>query len=347
VGLFQKSGQTPPAGAEAAAPPAVEGQPPAEGDAAGLRGRLGAWWEAKADTRARLHAWWEGYDAPKAPEPAPEPPKPAEKKDAGPVLDKKSSLPERWSAARVKIAELIWGDGFSFPGSVEHTLEMVKPFGLTKEKSMLDMGSGLGGATRAITKSFGTYMHGMEFSPTLAKAGMAQSEKAGLVKKAPIEWFDPAVVDLPAKKFDAVLVRQVLCPTENKSRLLKEIHKALKPGGQLMVTDFVVQEGAAKGPVYQAWEKGEDYPPKPWTLKEITKAFADLKIEVRIAEDVSVNFKALVTQGWAKLADLLKPGALGPEEAKTLVREIELWQRRLAALSANELQIVRVFGIKR
>jgi ubiquinone/menaquinone biosynthesis C-methylase UbiE len=348
VGLFQKSAP-PAAPADAGAPPPDGQTPPADGDATpGLRGKLGAWWDSKADTRARLHAWWEGYDAPaaKAPEPAPAP-KPPEKKDESPQLNKKSSMPERWSAARVKIAELIWGDGFSFPGSVEHTLEMVKPFGLTKEKSMLDMGCGLGGATRAITKSFGTYMQGMDVSPALAKAGMGQSEKAGLTKKAPIEWFDPATVELPAKRFEAILVRQILCPTEDKARLMKEIAKGLKPGGMLMVTDFVLQEKAAKGPVYAAWEKGEDHPPRPITLAQLTKAFADNKIEVRIAEDMSVGFKALVTQGWAKLADLLKPGALGPDEAKVLVNEIELWQRRLAALSANELQIVRVFGIKR
>jgi ubiquinone/menaquinone biosynthesis C-methylase UbiE len=349
VGLFQRSTQPGPAAADAAAPP-EDGQPAAEGEASpGLRGRLGAWWEAKADTRARLHAWWEGYDAP-APKAEPEPapaPKPVEKKDEAPGINKNSSMPERWSAARVKIAELIWGDGFSFPGSIDHTMEMVKPFGLTKEKSMLDMGCGLGGATRAITKAFGTYMQGMDVSPALAKAGMGQSEKAGLTKKAPIEWFDPATVELPPKKFEAILVRQILCPTDDKKRLLKEITKALKPGGMLMVTDFVLPEKGAKGPAFEAWAKGEDHPPKPITLAELTKAFADNKVEVRVAEDMSASFRALVTAGWAKLADLLKPGALGPVEAKTLVTEIELWQRRLSALAANELQIVRVFGIKR
>ncbi len=329
--------------------PPVDGQPAAEGEASpGLRGRLGAWWEAKADTRARLHAWWEGYDAPtpKAePEPAPAP-KPVEKKDDAPGINKNSSMPERWSAARVKIAELIWGDGFSFPGSVDHTMEMVKPFGLTK-RNRCSTWAAAWAAPRAITKAFGTYMQGMDVSPALAKAGMSQSEKAGLTKKAPIEWFDPATVELPPKKYEAILVRQILCPTEDKKRLLKEITKALKPGGMLMVTDFVVAENAAKGPAFQAWAKGEDHPPRPITLAELTKAFAENKVEVRIAEDMSTSFRALVTAGWAKLADLLKPGALGPVEAKTLVTEIELWQRRLSALASNELQIVRVFGIKR
>src|SRR5262245_48857497 len=118
----------------------------------------------------KLHAWWEGYELP-AQETDAQPqaaatPAPAAA-DAPPA--------DAWSKSRIKVAELIWGDGFNFPGSADHVVELVKPFGLNKEKSLLDLGCGLGGGTRAIAKEFGSYCEGMEHSPALAKAGMEMS----------------------------------------------------------------------------------------------------------------------------------------------------------------------------
>src|SRR5262245_60249706 len=200
-------------------PAEADATPGANGAAAsGLRGRLQALVGPDSRLRRQLVAWWEGYylpDEAKAAEVAP-----AADDDANARLEADAKavaaggLPDTWSAARVKVSELIWSDGFSFPGGSEHVLKLVKPMGLTKEKTMLDLNSGLGGAARVIAKAFGTYVTGMDASQTLAKAGMAASEKAGLAKKAVIEWFDPLTVILPQRKYDAIFARLVFLPVE-------------------------------------------------------------------------------------------------------------------------------------
>src|SRR5215468_8284890 len=123
----------------------------------------------------KFHAWWEGYELPPKDEAEPQ-----AAAAAAPAPGGDAPPGDAWSKSRIKVAELIWGDGFNFPGSADHVVELVKPFGLNKEKSLLDLGCGLGGGTRAIAKEFGTYVEGMEHSPALAKAGMEMSEKAGL-----------------------------------------------------------------------------------------------------------------------------------------------------------------------
>ena len=38
--------------------------------------------------------------------------------------------------------------------------------------------------------------------------------------------------------------------------------------------------------------------------------------------------------------------SLDPEEAKALAKELQLWQRRLAAFASGDLRVIRIFGIK-
>jgi SAM-dependent methyltransferase len=318
--------------------------------AAGMRARLNALMGPDSRLRRQLVAWWEGYylpDEPKADAPA----DPADEANKQLEADAKAvaagGLPDTWSAARVKISELIWSDGFSFPGGSEHVLKLVKPIGLNKEKTMLDLNSGLGGAARVIAKAFGTYVTGMDASPTLAAAGMAASEKAGLAKKAVIESYDPLTVILPQRKFDAVFARLVFLPLENKKRLLAQIEQSLKPGGQLMFLEFALGSPEAKSPALDAWTKGEDHPPHPITIDAYAEELKALKMDVRVAEDMTAEFRGLVLEGWARLAQALKPKSLDPEEAKGLTHEVELWSRRIAAFDAGDLRVARLYAIKK
>lgn len=288
--------------------------------------------------RRRFHAWWEGYYL--DPEIPPNPTPPANQPTEQQVKD------DKWSAPRIKIAELIWGDGFSFPGGVDHVIHMVKPMTLTSAKSMLDIGCGLGGATRTIAKTFGTWVVGMEASPALAKAGMQFSEMAGLAKKAPVQHFDPDKFELPPRKYDAICVRDIFGSIEDKQRALAQVERALRPGGCLLVSDFAVGPNGTESDAYKKWADGEETPPRLCTLDDFRQNFADLKIDTRVAEDMTDEFRELVVKGWSGLAELLAGKSLDPEEAKALARELQIWQRRLAAFGSGDLRVVRLFGIK-
>jgi SAM-dependent methyltransferase len=318
--------------------------------AGGLRGRVQALVGPDSRLRRQFMAWWDGYYLPDEAKKE-EAKEPSDDANARLEADAKAvaagGLPDTWSAARVKVSELIWSDGFSFPGGSEHVLKLVKPMGLTKEKSLLDLNSGLGGAARVIAKAFGTYVTGMDASQTLAKAGMAASEKAGLAKKAIIEWFDPLTVILPQRKYDAIFARLVFLPLEQKKRMMAQVEQALKPGGQLMFLEFALGAPNAKSAVLDAWIKGEDHPPHPITIDAYAEELKALKMDVRVAEDMTAEFRTLVLEGWARLAQGLKPNSLAPDEAKGLTHEVELWSRRIAAFDAGDLRVARLYAIKK
>ncbi len=311
-----------------------------------LVGRLSPWWEAQAPRRRRLKDWWDGVklEAPpeQAAEPSPSPAKAASPAPAPPAGEDS----DHWSTPRIKVSELIWGDGFSFPGGVEHAVAMVKPLGLNKEKSMLDLGCGLGGATRAIHKTLGVWVLGMDASKAMAKAGMEASERAGLGKRAPIQLYEPATMQLPAGKYDAVFARQQLSLVADKKRMISQLTQSLKPDGQLMLTDFVLAKRGSASPALETWRAGEDQLPHVGFLDEIIKELKTLKLDVRVAEDLSAEFRTLVTAGWQGLAARLVPGALSPEDSEAMTKEVSAWERRIAAMDAGELRFARVYAIR-
>ncbi len=289
--------------------------------------------------RRHFHAWWEGYYIDEPPEGHDAP--------AQAQLTEEDKKKDKWSQERIKVAELIWGDGFTFPGGADHVLQMVKPMTLTSAKSMLDIGCGLGGATRAIAKTFGTWVVGMEASPALATAGMMYSEMAGLAKKAPIQHFDPATIEFPAKKYDAVCLRNIFSSLADKHRLLVQAEKALRPGGSILVSDFAFADPGASSAPFKAWIAAEDHPPVLCTLADFKKEFDGLKLDTRVSEDMTAEFRGIVVQGWANLANILEGKQVEPGEAAALAKEIKLWQLRLAALDSGDLRVVRLFGLKR
>ncbi|MBM3537302.1 MAG: methyltransferase domain-containing protein [Alphaproteobacteria bacterium] len=289
--------------------------------------------------RKRLHAWWEGYYVDPEIDPNLEAPPTAPPTEEA-VND------DKWSAPRIKIAELIWGDGFTFPGGVDHVIHMVKPMTLNSAKSMLDIGCGLGGTTRAIAKTFGTWVVGMEASPFLAKQGMLYSEKAGLAKKAPIQLFVPETLELPPKKYDAICIRNVFVGLSDKKPLLTAAARALRPGGCLLISDFAISQLDANSPAFRRWADGEETPQRLCTLEDFRTYCTGLRLDLRVAEDMTPEFRELVVKGWANLAEVMEGKSLDPEEARGLAQELQLWQRRLAAFASGELRVIRIFGIK-
>lgn len=294
--------------------------------------------------KRRFHAWWEGYEyvpeasaeaAPDAADPAPQATAPV-----APPAD-------TWTPERVRVAELIWGDGFNFPGGADAALQLVQPFGLNKEKTLLDVGCGLGGGARAIAKTLGTWVDGLEISGEVAAAGMKLSEAAGLASKAAIKAFDLRASSLPSKRYDAILVRQILGLVSDKAGIIAGLNKCLKPGGHIIIVEYALAKATADGPALQAWREAEDSAAHPPTLEFIAGALKHEKLDVRVAEDIAPEFKTQVLAGWARLAEEIKGKQISPEEKPLLAKELDLWARRIAACEAGDLRLARVHAIKK
>ncbi len=316
------------------------------------------WMAPGSSMRAKLHAWWEGYEYVEPPKPAapatpseappPAPASPVVHPDpVMPPMDGKVVVKDAWPPERVKVAQLVWGDGFTFPGGEIFALELARALRLADGATAMDLGCGLGGGTRAMAREFGAWMEGYDLSLDLAKAGNAASRDAGMERKAPIGLLDVVDGSFKPKRYDGAVVRNVFSLVSEKPKLLARIRHGLKPDGRLVVADWTVSHEDAMGPALEAYRLGEATAPRLSTLERFVAQLAEAGFHVHASEDATDAFRAIVLEGWARIDAIVARGDLAPAEGKALMEEARLWSRRIAALASGELRFARLLAVRR
>lgn len=302
--------------------------------------------------RERFMAWWEGREYGEETSAEDEERLPLQSDSQAPV--KPLELPPEkkartviWTPERIKIAERVWGAGFTSPGGEDYILKLVGPLALKPERSVLDLGAGLGGPARAMVGAFGVWVTAMEPSEVLAAQGMEESTRAGMAKKAAVVSYDPESVELRRKGFDCVFAKETFFTVVNKRRLFGTIAKSLKKDGQLLFTDYLLAKSDPMRPEIQNWITYEPVPPELWSIKQTRECLENLKFEIRVEEDISDEVSYLVLKAWRTVLSTLKPGHLRPELGEALVDEAEMWLHRAAVLASTEVRVYRVHAFKR
>ena len=204
----------------------------------------------------------------------------------------------------------------------------------------MDLTARLGGTGRALFEFFGVYVTGLESNPALAEMGMAMSTQKGMGKKAPVDPYDPAGLKLK-KRFDCILARQGFYTGKHRIGLLKTASKALKPGGQMLLVDFVRPEGANASAIFDRWAATTPGGANPWTAAQFSTALEKLNLTVRINEDITDQYRRTALTGWSEFLEGLNIRELTRPEVLALVDEAEQWLHRMAALDTGDLLVYR------
>jgi len=246
---------------------------------------------------------------------------------------------------RTTVAQWLWGAGFVMPGDEQYVIELVKPFGLTPAMSMLDLSAGLGGPARAIAKAYGTYVTGLERSPERARRGMEMSVAANLAKRATIAQYNPESVELRAGGFDCIIGRGATYNVVEKERLLRVVFQGLKPRGQFLLNEFTVDPARSDRPERAAWMARESFPPALWTIAQYNDCLTSLGFDIRVVEDVTLDYRDMIVSGWASMLQEFDLKAMARSHLRTVVDEAELWTLRGAALRCGALRVYRLHAL--
>lgn len=294
----------------------------------------------KALLRDRVKAWWEGYELD---EQAPQ----RRAMDQGLDHDVRYERDaEFWETSRLLLVQEVWGEGFLSPGGADYILTLVKFFGLDPALSVLDLGTGLGGAVRLMCERFGVWVTGLEADQDLAEAAMALSVKAGMGKKAPIHHFDPESFDYKAKSVDCVFSKEFLFSVRNKKEFLETVEMLMKGKGQFLFTDYVYSERHVSSPDIDKWIENEPMGAYPWSIQDYQNAFAELHLDIRVTEDITESIQRLVIQGWAGYISKARKIGVPDEMAPALVDEVEIWTRRMQAIDSGGIKVCRMHVMK-
>jgi SAM-dependent methyltransferase len=243
------------------------------------------------------------------------------------------------------IRQWLWGAGFHAPGNAEYALRLVKPFGLTPAMSLLDVAAGLGGAARAIAATFDTYITAFERDPDLARRGMALSVAAGQQKHAPVTAIDPESFELRTSAFDCIMGRGATYMVQDKERFMRVLILGLKQRGQLLLTDYVLDETLAERPELAMWSELQPYRPALWTLQQYVDCFKSLGFDLRITEEITHDLKMQIVLGWDNLLQTVNIRALPRQHKLAVVNEAESWVKTILALESGVVKAYRFYAL--
>src|SRR6266516_2789645 len=112
--------------------------------------------------------------------------------------------------------------------------------------SVLDVGCGLAAPALRIAHRYGCRVTGVNLSREQVRQGNELIAERGLPDRVVIQRGDARAVDFPDGSFDAIVCLEAagdICVTEaDKSRLVAELYRLLRPGGRVGFSDLALRE---------------------------------------------------------------------------------------------------------
>lgn len=120
---------------------------------------------------------------------------------------------------------------------------------------VLDVGCGLGGASRFAATRYGCRVTGVDLTPEYVEAGNTICSWLGLEDNIQLEHEDAAQLPYAAETFERAYLLHVGMNIADKNSLVKELYRVIKAGGKVGIYDVMrVGEGELSYPVPWAEE---------------------------------------------------------------------------------------------
>jgi ubiquinone/menaquinone biosynthesis C-methylase UbiE len=146
---------------------------------------------------------------------------------------------------QLKIEDLAPIDEFHIGGR-RATLEFARQLQLDATLQVLDVGSGLGGASRCLASEFGCQVTGIDLSDEYCQVANMFAQRVGLDSHVSYRQSNALALPFAAASFDLLWTQHASMNIGDKAKLYAEMWRVLKPGGRLAIYDVLAGEG---GPV--------------------------------------------------------------------------------------------------
>ena len=143
---------------------------------------------------------------------------------------------------KLKQADLAPVDEFHIRGR-EATIELAQRLDLDASKHILDVGSGVGGASRYLASVYGCRVIGLDLTEAYCQVAQMLADRIGLGELVTYCQGNALDMEFDDGSFDVVWTQHTAMNIADKVRLYSEIWRVLKPGGLLAIYDVVAGTG--------------------------------------------------------------------------------------------------------
>lgn len=119
--------------------------------------------------------------------------------------------------------------------------------GVDKNTVVLDIGAGYGGAARHLAKTYGCRVICVNISETQNRLNRELNKKAGLEDRIEVLYGDFEAIPADDNSIDVVWSQDAILHSGNRPRVLDEVKRVLKPGGQFIFTDPMQSDDCPEG----------------------------------------------------------------------------------------------------
>jgi ubiquinone/menaquinone biosynthesis C-methylase UbiE len=119
-------------------------------------------------------------------------------------------------------------------GGREGTRELARLAGLRAGMHVLDIGSGLGGPARTLAAEYSCQVTGLDLTEEACQAAEMLTSRVGLSERVTFRQGDALHLPFDPGSFDVVWTQYALMNIADKTRLVQEAHRVLRPEGLLV-----------------------------------------------------------------------------------------------------------------
>ena len=242
--------------------------------------------------------------------------------------------------------ELIWGEGFLSPGGPAEVSRLIGGKDITG-CDVLDIGSGTGGVDIVLVRDHGAgTVIGIDVEKRLVDLATDRSQKLRLNGRIKYQVVDPGPLPFQDESFDVVFSKDAIIHIRKKEDIYSEALRVLRPGGRLLVSDWMRGGGDSVTPLVEDFIAASGHDFTLVSLKdtgEILEKLGFVKIEL---EDRQTWYLKEATAELEKLRGPLKPQFLERWGENALQDEAAFWEVLVAALGEGAMRPGHIRAVK-
>jgi len=215
-------------------------------------------------------------------------------------------------------------------GGRRATEDFMAQLGLGSDDVVLDVGCGLGGASRFVADRYGCRVTGVDLTPAYVDTGNEVCSWVGLTDRIHLQVGDVTRLSLPAGAFGRAYMMHVGMNIADKNALAREIFRVLGPDGLFGVYDVMrIADGDLIFPVPWAEDPSSSAVAAPGEYEKALTEAGFTIVSVRDRSDFALEFFARIeaaassTEGPPPLGIHILMGDTARSKVRNMIKNVE------------------------